>query len=456
MNTEEQRNQMDKLQKLQVEQRSEEVNHIVEHMPTRFGWYVIGIIVLLVVFMLIFGWLIRYPEILQGQISISAHQADIKINSNVTGKLELFGFRNGDNVKFGDFIGMIKNGAELQDIEKLDSLLDCTNISQVTFNKHRKLLPENLVMGELNSKYFAFLNALYQYLDYQTEQPYRKQREIGKVLLTTHKQLESQILRDYRNLKQKAETTRSITKRDSFLLVNKIISKADYEKSLLALFSSEQEFEAVNKEIINNKYQINEATSKLKQIDIEKMEKERDLQISLFNSYNDLKLGIKEWERKYLFVVPIDGKLDFMNFLKSEDFIQAGQDLFTIVPKEKETIGQMFLPEQGAGKVKEGMDVIVKLNNYPYIEFGSIKGTVKSISLVTNQQVLPVSSGSGTSQMKVNTYLVQVSFPFGLKTNYGSELMFRFEAKGTAEIITNDRRLLQRLFDNLKYRLKRY
>lgn len=30
-------------------------------------------------------------------------------------------------------------------------------------------------------------------------------------------------------------------------------------------------------------------------------------------------------------------------------------------------------------------------------------------------------------------------------------LTFRHEAKGTAEIITKDRRLMERLFDNLKY-----
>jgi hypothetical protein len=42
----------------------------------------------------------------------------------------------------------------------------------------------------------------------------------------------------------------------------------------------------------------------------------------------------------------------------------------------------------------------------------------------------------------------------GLKTNYGVELNFHAEAKGTAEIITEDRRLIERFFDNLRYKLK--
>ena len=47
--------------------------------------------------------------------------------------------------------------------------------------------------------------------------------------------------------------------------------------------------------------------------------------------------------------------------------------------------------------------------------------------------------------------MVLVDFPKKFKTNYGTVLDFKAEAKGSAEIITNDRRLIQRLFDNLKY-----
>lgn len=40
----------------------------------------------------------------------------------------------------------------------------------------------------------------------------------------------------------------------------------------------------------------------------------------------------------------------------------------------------MLLHASGAGKVKRHDNVIIKLNNFPYTEFGSINGTVASIS----------------------------------------------------------------------------
>ena len=47
-------------------------------------------------------------------------------------------------------------------------------------------------------------------------------------------------------------------------------------------------------------------------------------------------------------------------------------------------------------------------------------------------------------------YTLEVDFPNGLMTTYGRELPFHQEMHATAEIITEDLRLLQRLFMPLK------
>lgn len=77
------------------------------------------------------------------------------------------------------------------------------------------------------------------------------------------------------------------------------------------------------------------------------------------------------------------------------------------------------------------------------MEYGYIKAKVTNIALVSS----PLNTGNAV----VDTYLVTLSFPEGFLTNYGSLLKFKYEAKGTAEIITKDRRLIERFFDNLKY-----
>jgi hypothetical protein len=235
---------------------------------------------------------------------------------------------------------------------------------------------------------------------------------------------------------------------DSILYSKSVTAQADFDKSLIARANSVLDFKAIDKQIISTNYQINEAKNKIELLAVEKATKETELIINLYNSYYDLLDSIKKWEHTYIFVSPITGKIDFLSFIKNNDFVQSGQELLKIIPERDKIIGQVNLPEQGSGKVKNGQDVIIKLDNYPYNQYGSIGGKVVKMSLVTNQQTL------SDNQNKINSYLVNVSLPNGLKTNYGKVLDFHAEAKGTAEIITDDRRLIERFFDNLKYKAR--
>jgi len=71
-----------------------------------------------------------------------------------------------------------------------------------------------------------------------------------------------------------------------------------------------------------------------------------------------------------------------------------------------------------------------------------LKGTVQSLSRLTNK----LETANGT----IDAYLVSIAFPEGLITNFGKTLPLDFEAKGNVEIITKPKRLIERLFDNLK------
>ena len=430
------------------ENRTEEVASIIERMPTKFGATISGIVVGLVLLLLLFGWLIKYPSILSGQIVVNTQQAPVKLVASTSGNIILLKNKSGTKVEAGAYLAYIKNEADLNDVQLLNELLYKTNIHLITYKEHRHLFPENLSLGELNNKYFNFLNSLYQYLDYSVQQPYEFQKQINQKLLELQQSKSSQLKNDFKNQEIKYKISQSLFKKDSILFEKEVTSKADIEKSIIAKANSILDYTAIDKEINNTNYQIKETQNKAQVIAIEKAVKERELVVNLFNSYYDLIDSLKKWERTYVFVSPIDGKVDFLNFIKTNDYVQSGQELFKMIPNNNQLIGQVNLPENGSGKVKIGQGVIIKLNNYPYNEYGSIKGMVKRMSLATNQQAL------SDSQTKINSYLVDVDLPFGLKTNYGVELNFHAEAKGTAEIITEDRRLIERFFDYLRYKLK--
>ena len=51
--------------------------------------------------------------------------------------------------------------------------------------------------------------------------------------------------------------------------------------------------------------------------------------------------------------------------------------------------------------------------------------------------------------------MLEVEFPENLKTNYGKELTFSQEMTGSAEVITEDLRLLDRFLNPIKAVIKR-
>jgi HlyD family secretion protein len=430
------------------ENRSEEVAYIIERMPTKFGLMVSGIVIGLVFLLLVFGWFIKYPEVLKGQIVINTRQAPVKLVATTPGNIIFIHNKVGSAVIAGEYIAYIKNSATVADVQLVEQLLQQTDIHKINYVDYRHYFPERVALGDLSNKYFVYLNSLYQYLDYGMQQPFLHQKDINTKLLVMQKTMLQGLENDYKNQAIKYKTSRSLFSKDSTLYSKNVTAKADIEHSIIAKANSELDYRTIDKEIVNTSFKIDESQNKLKVIAIEKLQKERELAVNLYNSYYDLLDNIKKWEHNYVFISPINGKVDFLNFIKSNDFIQSGQELFKIVPDQNEMIGQVNLPEHGAGKIKIGQDVIIKLDNYPYNEYGSIKGKVKTISLATNEQTL------SDSKSKVSAYLVNVSLPNGLKTNYGTELNFHVEAKGSAEIITDDRRLIQRFFDNLKYKTK--
>ena len=78
------------------------------------------------------------------------------------------------------------------------------------------------------------------------------------------------------------------------------------------------------------------------------------------------------------------------------------------------------------------------------MEFGMVRVQIKNISLV------PVSMENNQK-----AYMLEVTFPDKLKTNYGKALTFSQEMTGSAEIITEDLRLLDKFLNPIRAVIKR-
>ena len=215
-----------------------------------------------------------------------------------------------------------------------------------------------------------------------------------------------------------------------------VISKQELENKNLEYIQAERNFKNINVSISQIKENISTTTNFKTQATINNTREEINLLKGVIQSLDKLKRAIKEWELKYLFKSNIKGTVSFMKIWNKNQTINNGDFIFTIIPKNHANyVCKVQAPVLNSGKVKVGQSVNIKLSSYPDNEYGVLKGKVKSISLIPNNEGL---------------YLLDVLLAEKLITTYYKELEFKQEMEGIAEIITEDLRLIERVFYQFK------
>lgn len=426
--------------------RSEEVRDIIDRMPRNFGRGVAIAVMCFAFLFFLFGWIIKYPDAVSGSIKINSTAAPVKLVCNVSGKVHTLNFHPQDTVKEGEYIAIVQNSAVTEDVRIVKEKIKAFNPNVDSVYSSIPDFPVQVSLGELNVKYYTFLSALQSRGNYERANVFERQMKNLEVDIVWQKQILKETEKILKTAEEKIKILRKWDEKYKYLNQKEAIHEFEYDRSKNEYLTELQNLESLSKEIFSIKKQLSESENRFQQIKIEQAEKERQLKMDLLLSYQDMVDNLKLWEQKYVFIAPFDGKVEFLKFLTPDQFIQSGEEIFSVIPKENMVLGQMFLPASGAGKVKVGSRVVIKLENYPYNEFGSVEGQVGTISLISQQL--------NVEQSRMNMYLVAVNLPHGLTTNYGRVLDFKYEIGGTADIIVQERRLIERLFDNLRYSVK--
>jgi len=106
--------------------KSEEVQAIIDRMPTQWAKYVAILIGLLIGIIILLGFIIKYPDTVDGQISITAHYAPVHLMANYTGRINLLKANN-SLLNKGEVIAYIENGAIYAHILQLETILHIYN-----------------------------------------------------------------------------------------------------------------------------------------------------------------------------------------------------------------------------------------------------------------------------------------------------------------------------------------
>lgn len=416
--------------------RSEEVQDIIDRMPTRWTAWVVLIISVLIAVLSILSFLIKYPDTVSGQISVSASKAPVRLVANSNGRLHLLK-QNRSKVAKGDVIGYIESGADYDDVCRMEELLDAEIFPSSVF-----VLPLHLKLGELSADYNSFVLAYKQYDLLRRTSVYDNMRSSLYKQIGVARHLAENINVELDLSDKSLKNIKERYLKDSFLCLNGAISEEELKSRHNSYLSALQNKVSLRSSHLSKLAEIEQNETEIAKINITESEGLKKSYMDLLAKRNVLKDNIARWFETYVVKSPINGKIEYLGFWRENVFVTSSKELFSIIPNKSTPVGEVYIPISGAGKVRVGQDVDVRISDFPYNEYGYIKGRVKTISEIPNKYQ--------TNDGMLETYLVIVDFPEGLKTNFGKELNVSFEAKGVANVITKPKRLIQRLFDNLK------
>ena len=412
-----------------IELRSEEVQEIltkVPHWMIRWGNVLFSLIILMLLFL---SWFIKYPDIIPSEALITTQIPPQKEYAKITAKLDHILVEDNLVIKRNTPLAILKNTANYEDVYKLKSVIDAIIVNSKSFHFPIDSLPI-LFLGDIEDQFALFENSYIQYKLNKELEPFSYE------VLANNYSI-SELNRRLKNLKSQRDINKIelefIQKdliRQKTLFNKNIISAQDLENKQLQYAQAERNYKVFEVSISQIKESISNAQKTLNGTEIKRVKEEMILFKNVIQSFNQLKKAIKDWENLYVLKSNINGNVSFLNYWNINQTVNKGDLVFTVIPSENSSfIAKLKTPAQNSGKIKVGQKVNIKLENYPETEFGVLNGKVKSISLI---------------QDKEGFYFVDVKLPLKLITSYNIEIEFKQEMRGTAEIITEDLRLIER------------
>lgn len=143
-------------------------------------------------------------------------------------------------------------------------------------------------------------------------------------------------------------------------------------------------------------------------------------------------------QERYLYA-PTSGVVSVLNLQNPGEVVRSGQPIAEISPANKPLILSAVLPNQEAGFVKMGMPVQVKLDAYPYQDYGIIPG-----------KVVKISPDAQPDERLGRVYQIEVELERNYINKDQQKITFKAGQTAMAEVVTRQRRIVDMLFDPLK------
>ncbi len=418
-----------------IDSRSEAVRDYLEQVPsglTRWGSVVISTILLVAISL---TWLIRYPTLVRADFKLTTQIEPKPVVARTDGRLEKLLIANHQLVSSDQLLGFLESAAHHEEVLQLETELNMIRqlFEKGDFTGFDTLRLASLEhLGDVQTSYqsfrqqFAQLNSLLGKKYYDKKIEFLKQDISELETMNRHQKGQYQL---YQRDAALAESEFAINQK---LFKDKVIAKLDLDREESKMLAKKLPLKSIETSILNNNALMRSKEKEI--IDLEKQVSEQ--KESFRQSINSLNSSISAWRNRYLLVSPTSGEILFSNNLQEKENVKVNTELFQVFETNSSYVGTLTIPQDNSGKVKIGQRVLIKFQSYPFEEYGMVEGNISSLPQLSTQDN--------------KLFFAFVELPQGLKTNHNKQLTYNYGMTASAEIVTEDLRLIERIFYTIR------
>ena len=379
--------------------------------------------------------IINYPQIIESSITITTLDPPVQLISKSNAKLQYLFVEDGQVVQNEEILAVLESTSNYESVMKLKMKLGIykTMISENKF--HQIKIIDYGDLGDLQAGFNTLTQVISNYQIFFYTNLYQNkikslqnQIDILDKLATNQKKQDALLQQDF-------ELTKIQYYRDSALFKNGVLSSLSWETSKKGFIKDQYSLEVMKASMLtldNQRIQLKQVSRELQD---QFFEKRNELEQMIITSIKSLNSDILKWENEFIVKTPCSGRVVLNEFWRPYQNIKFGDNILIVVPQNSDSlVGRIKLPILNSGKVKVGQRINIKLDGYPYVEYGIVNGTISNISSIPDN----------------NFYTVEVLLPQKLTTTYNKKIEHNEKITGKAEIITDDISLLERFFFKFK------
>lgn len=147
-------------------------------------------------------------------------------------------------------------------------------------------------------------------------------------------------------------------------------------------------------------------------------------------------------ERSHIVHAPIDGRITSLRAREGENAI-PGVLLGAILPEESSLIAEVYVPSRAVGFVEPGQLVNLQYDAFPFQKFGVAVGEIINVANIA-QPLSEIGVANSSTEL---IYVVQIKLELQSVDAFTKKIPLQPGMELTADIILEDRRLLEWLLD---------